>query len=48
MNIELWFAGFLFTMGLVSDEDDKWWHVVLSILVWPLILGAAVRKVLKL
>lgn len=47
MNIELWLAGFLFTMGLVSDEDDKveWYHIALTLLVWPLILGAEIRKV---
>jgi hypothetical protein len=36
----LWFAGWLFTIGLVKVV---WWKAVLAIVVWPYFLGGAMR-----
>lgn len=47
MNFELWVCGFMFTAGLCVDDEDKWYHVALTFLLWPLVLGVAIRKVIK-
>jgi hypothetical protein len=36
----IWFAGWLFTIAFAGLS---WWQIILSIVVWPLYLGWAVK-----
>ena len=48
VNFELWVCGFMFTVGLCFDDEDKLYHVALTFLLWPVVLGEEIRRVLKL
>lgn len=47
MVFEIWIIGFMFTLGLLFDDGDKWYHLVLGFFVWPLLLGIFIRKVIE-
>lgn len=47
MNLALWLTGYLFTVGLTVDAESKWYHAIIMVMVWPLVLGDSVRQILK-
>lgn len=39
----IWLIGGLFTLGYVMYPSMKWWELVVTMILWPLVLGIACR-----
>ena len=42
-----WFVGFLFTLGLLSDETDGAYEYFIMLVFWPFAIGVVMAEVIK-
>ena len=40
----IWMIGAIFTLGLISKDEDGFWASILIIFLWPFMLGMFIRE----
>lgn len=45
-EIAIWCIGWMFIIG-VSYEELKWWHIPITLFIWPILAGVLIRALIE-